>query len=193
MDAEIISLGIKRIVIPVITNHIIKNFEPKDKVAVIDERLKRLENFNGGQQLNVAEVPEVTTNTHVSPPSPTQNDVAVSCVECARAHLATISGSLKEAVRFARDDGVLCYEVQTRLSTSEEEIAALERYDWTPEKIVNSPEEEQQVINEFLPRVRRLRQDIIIIHTLVDLVKCAADAGNIHNEYRIKIITMKVK
>lgn len=193
MQGDIISLGIKKLIIPTLSNHILKKYEPKDNVAIIDERLKRLESFSDGQKGNVIENSDTAIHNHITPPSPTQNDVSVSCIECARAHLATISASIKEAVRFAREDGVLCYEVQTRLSVAEEEITALERYDWSPEKIMNSPKEEQEIINKFLPRIRILRQDIIVITTLVDIIKCAADAGNIHNEYRMVVIRMKTK
>jgi len=188
LNSTIISAGIKRVVIPLLSNHLAKKYDPKDKISSINERIKRLEKFNDSNKGSMAEDSQDTLNTHSPPVLPSENDVSVSCIACARAHFATVSASLKEAVRFSRENDISYTEIQTRISTAEEEIVALERYDWSPEKILNSPPQEQEIINNFLPKVRELRQQITVIVTTTDLVKCAATAGNLHNEYRLAVL-----
>lgn len=186
-------MGIKKLVIPVLANKISSKFEPKENTQLIDDRIQRLEKFIGSNQNGMNEIDENPQNTLTSSHQPTSEGVAVSCIACARSHIAAVSASLKEAIRFCRDEGIMNPEVQTRLSTSEEEICALERYDWSAEKIVNSPKDEQEIINNFLPQIRELRQNISTIENLPDLVQAAASAGRIHNEYRIAILKAKNK
>jgi len=118
-------------------------------------------------------------------------EVSVGCLACARAHLAAVSGDLKEALRFAREDGVLHPEVQVRLTTAEEEIVSLERHDWTPEKIIASPPEHQELIRKYLPQIRQLRQDIMNhVHSPEDLERVAAVAGEINTKFRMDFLQM---
>jgi len=128
-----------------------------------------------------------------SRPRTSREEVAVGCLPCARAHLATIAGTLKEALRFARGDerGILHPEVQTRLQAAEEEITAIERHDWTPEKILASPPEQQQVIRQLLPELRELRQDIIEIQSVEDLEKAAARAAELSVRLRMEVLRLK--
>lgn len=89
------------------------------------------------------------------------NNVATACLPCTRSHLHTVAGLLKEALRFAREEGVNHPEVVNRLDAAAEELAVLERVDLAPENIRNSPEKEKQVINTVLPEIRRLRQEVV--------------------------------
>jgi len=111
--------------------------------------------------------------------------VAIGCLPCAKAHFATVAGTLKEAIRFARDSGMTDPEVITRLQTASEDITIIERHDWTPEKILNSPPEQQQIIRSMLPKLRELRQDIMEASTVEDLEKSAARAAQLSIELRL--------
>ena len=52
---------------------------------------------------------------------------ATGCLDCSRSHLSAVSGSLAEALRFARKDGVEHPEVQRRISLAEDELTMMER------------------------------------------------------------------
>jgi|DewCreStandDraft_5_1066085.scaffolds.fasta_scaffold01244_14 hypothetical protein len=124
-------------------------------------------------------------------PMPVPEDVSVGCVPCARAHLSTVAGSLKEALRFAREEGIMHPEVQSRLQTAEEDITAVERHDWTPEKILRSPPEEQEVIRRFLPRLRALRQGVMTVASVEDLEQVAAEAGKLATDFRLEVLRLR--
>lgn len=137
-----------------------------------------------------------TEDTRPAPeerPRPSRQEISVGCLPCARAHLATIAGTLKEALRFAREDerGILHPEVQTRLQAAEEEITAVERHDWTPERILASPPEQQEVIRQMLPVLRELRQDIIEIQSVEDLERAAARAAELSVRLRMEVLRLK--
>lgn len=88
-------------------------------------------------------------------------DVATGCTACARAHLIAIVADLEEALRFAREDGTAHPEVDRRITAAQKEIVALERYDLSPSSIRSSPRKEQVVIRQYLPVIRRLRQQLM--------------------------------
>ncbi|MDP2872752.1 MAG: hypothetical protein Q8P31_09470, partial [Bacillota bacterium] len=121
-------------------------------------------------------------------------EIGVGCLPCARAHFSTLSGILKEALRFAREDpalGIMHPEVQSRLLTAEEEVNNVERHDWTPEKILNSPPVEREVIHDMLQPLRTLRQDVHDIDSVDKLEKAAADAGKLATDLRIQVLKTK--
>jgi hypothetical protein len=117
--------------------------------------------------------------------------IGIGCIACARAHFSTIAGSLKEAIRFAREDGITHPEVQSRLQAAEEEVTSVERHDWTPEKTLNSPPGEKQVIHGFFPDLRRLRQQIMQIATVGDLERAAADAALLSTSFRLAVLELR--
>lgn len=118
-------------------------------------------------------------------------DVSIGCIACARAHFSTIAGTLKEAIRFAREDGLTHPEVQSRLQAAEEEVTNVERHDWTPEKTLNSPPREKHVIHGFFPGLRRLRQQIMQITTVDDLEHAAANAAHLSTDFRLAVLEMR--
>jgi hypothetical protein len=193
MDAQFISIGLKKLIIPALANAVSKNFEPKDRIEVINERINRLDTFINRGQGNLSVSDRNTLNTHVSPLLPVEIPVATSCIACARSHIATVSASLKEAIRFSHDEGIIHPEVQTRLATAEEEITALERYDWSPERVLNSPPEHQEIVNHYLPVIRELRQNISTISTTEELVICAGAAGKLLSDYRMDVLKISIK
>ena len=155
------------------------------------EELKLLDELS--ERLGAVQPERRREQIRTTSPETAREQLAVGCLPCARAHLATIAGTLKEALRFAREDerGVLHPEVVSRLETAEEDITVIERHDWTPEKILNSPEREQRTIREFLPKLRELRQDIIDIDSVEDLEAAAAKAGELSVELRLAVLRLK--
>ncbi len=119
--------------------------------------------------------------------------VSTACLSCSRSHLATIAGGLGEAVRFARGDprGIAHPEAIMRIQKAEEEVNILERIDLSPEALLASPAEERTVAEEYLPRIRVLRQGIGDMGSFEDLEKVAADASILGQEFRLRHLQIK--
>ena len=114
-------------------------------------------------------------------PASGSSDISAACVPCARAHLIGVRGDLREALRFARESGVDHPEARRRIDHAAEEVVMLERYDLTPEAIAKAPPEEQAVIRELLPGIRRLRQRLLNqIHDVEDLELAAIEASQLY-------------
>ncbi len=75
--------------------------------------------------------------------------------------LTVASASLKEALRFAREDGLSHPEVQLRVQRTEEAINGLERAKLAPERMAQLSPEQQQAAKGALPELRRARQDLL--------------------------------
>lgn len=117
-------------------------------------------------------------------PAPKQ-DVATACLPCTRAHLLTVAGALKEALRFAREGGVQHPEVQDRLDAAAEEIVVMERFDLAPEKVANAPEHEKATLRELIPKIRNVRQNLINnIKSVEDLEEVAVQAVELYKQAR---------
>lgn len=162
-----------------------------------------------------AQVPTPTPNSSTAPSSSRlPEQVATSCLACARAHLRAVqvalekaaqadgqpavrspqaqalrdrlvdlSARLKEAVRFAREDGMQHPEVTRRLERLADEVVVLERFDAAPEVVASLPPDERQVVERVMPGLRRLRQRLSEgVRTPEDLILAAADAGRIGRE-----------
>lgn len=107
--------------------------------------------------------------------------VSTACLPCTRAHLAMVAGSLEEALRFAREDGVSHPEVVKRLGACGKDLVVLERYDLAPEKISALLPEEKAVVQEILPRIRKLRQQVLNqIDDVESLERVAAEAEQLY-------------
>lgn len=117
-------------------------------------------------------------------PAPKQ-DVATACLPCTRAHLLTVAGALKEALRFAREGGVQHPEVQDRLDAAAEEIVVMERFDLAPEKVANAPDHEKEALRELIPKIRTMRQNLINnVKSVEDLEEIAVQAVELYKQVR---------
>lgn len=85
--------------------------------------------------------------------------VAKSCVGCAIGHLATCSGLLKEAVRFA-PQGMDEPHIIQNLNICLDELNAMERVDLVPDKILQLPAWEQELAHQALAVSRETRHFI---------------------------------
>jgi hypothetical protein len=142
----------------------------------------------------VPPLPSLSLDTPISIPSepPSSEDsVSTACVPCLRAHIAAAAGFLTEALRMARGDGLTNPEVADRINLAEGEIVSAERVDLSPEAILRAPPEEKAVIDWFLPRVRELRQHIITISSLDDLLNASAEANALGRELTLRHLESK--
>lgn len=89
--------------------------------------------------------------------------IGMACLPCTRAHLITVRGTLKEALRFAlgEKEGVKHQEVVDRLDAAAEELTVMERFDLAPEKIAKTSAKEKAIINQMLPKIRSMRQEML--------------------------------
>jgi len=131
--------------------------------------------------------PEEVPETSESP------EISTACLSCSRSHLSTVSGALGEALRFARGDsrGIKHPEVIRRVLMAEDEINMLERIDLAPDALVNTSPEDREVAEEYLPRIRQLRQNIGNISSVTDLEEAAAEASILGQEFRLRHLQLQ--
>lgn len=75
--------------------------------------------------------------------------------------LTAIAASLKEAMRFARADGIDHPEVQLRLERSEEHVNGLERIRFAPENLLRLEPKMREEIKQVLPEIREARHKLL--------------------------------
>ena len=178
---------------------VLPRFFPRPKPPIIDYSPLR-------EALHNIELVPKETTSEISPiqigvsiparlESPTQEeqaqDVSTSCISCSRSHLSTVSGALGESLRFARESGITHPEVQRRIMLSEDEINIMERVDLAPDALARSPTEEQQLANEYLPRIRELRQNLGQITSVEKLQQTAAEASMLAQEFRLRHLQLQ--
>lgn len=97
--------------------------------------------------------------------------------------LVLASASTKEAVRFAREDGVDHPEAQLRVQRAEEAVNGLERITLSPENVQQLSTEQRKQVEQALPEIRRVRQDLINhTHTAEDLERVSAKLGTLSRQ-----------
>jgi len=99
--------------------------------------------------------------------------------------LVAISGSLKESLRFAREDGLDHPEVQRRLADSQQWAVELERFHLRPETLTTLPPTERQQAEALLPVLRRLRQQIGEARSVDALTAASALAGRLATQAQV--------
>lgn len=174
---------------------IIPRFMPRPKPPVIDhtplyEALPRQE-LPQVETFEVKSTDVIKTKTEVIPAPAAEEDVSTSCLSCSRSHLSTVSGALSESLRFARESGMEHPEVQRRILLSEDEINIMERIDLAPDALASSPEEERTLAQEYLPRIRELRQKLGQITSVEQLEQTAADASLLSQEFRLRHLQLQ--
>lgn len=82
-------------------------------------------------------------------------DVATGCLPCGRAHLSGAVGMARNTAALARERGMADPDVQAHIQMASEEIVGLWQDDWTPEKVLASPEGERTILEATIPRIRQ--------------------------------------
>lgn len=183
MNTRLLEAGIGKL-IDLGVNRLARSSLPS-RAEQIERRLARLE------ALESAGVADNGPEDFAPEGHPAAEEVSTGCLPCARAHLSTVAGTLKEALRFAREKGMGHPEVQSRLQTAEEDITVIERHDWTPEKLLRSPEDQRRAMQSFIPRLRALRQQVIQIASVADLEQAAAAAGELSTDLRVAVLRLR--
>ncbi len=173
---------------------LIPRFLPRPKPPVID--YMQLKDALPKYNFPAAKTTEIKVVTDAEPPIPqpapqVTQEVGTACLSCGRSHLSTVSGALSESLRFARSDGIKHPEVQRRLMMAEDEINMLERIDMAPDALMKASPEERQVAEEYLPRIRELRQHIGNITSVEHLGQAAAEASILGQEFRLRHLQLR--
>lgn len=174
---------------------ILPRFLPRPKPPVIDqtplyEAIPKV-TIPMSEAIEIESTETIRSKTEAVPAPATEQGVATSCISCSRSHLSTVSGALGESLRFAREGGVEHPEVQRRIMLSEDEINIMERIDLAPDALANSPEEERTLAEEYLPRIRKLRQDLGQISSVEKLEHVATDASLLSQEFRLRHLQLQ--
>jgi hypothetical protein len=114
-----------------------------------------------------------------------------ACIPCGNDHFSTATGSLTEAIRFARSSGIDHPEVARRITLAVDELNAFERIDGTPEKVVKLPPHEKKMMDDMMTASREIRHHITDINTPEDLEKTAALARQHRIEFMVKQLKMQ--
>jgi hypothetical protein len=104
--------------------------------------------------------------------------------------LTITSGNCKEALRFAREDGMNHPETVKRLAQAQEILDELERHTLRPEVLVTLPSEQRQAIEQVMPAIREARQHLHNAPdgsppTVESLSRAAAQLGDIATQVRV--------
>lgn len=115
-----------------------------------------------------------------------------ACIPCSNDHFSTVAGELAEAIRFAREGGVVHPEVMFRISDAEDQLNALERIDGAPAKVQKLPADEKALMNEMIAASREMRHLLKDIATVEDLEHLAAHAQDQRAKYRTKLFELQM-
>lgn len=140
---------------PQVLPHLVAAFRPATPpdYGELHERLKALElrvDERGGKRGRPRKETPPSATMGAGPSLTQWRDTAIRA-----------SGTLKEALRFVREDGVQHPEAQQRIRDVQAALAdlpALERFDLAPERLQTLPPAERQAWEAMLPTIRGLRQ-----------------------------------
>lgn len=108
----------------------------------------------------------------------TEAPLAARTVPAIRDALVRVAADYKEALRFARADGMTHPEVQDRLADAELHIAEIERFYMAPERLEGLPDRAQTVAQDLMTQFRTFRQAALNdTATVAALTDRAAEAG----------------
>lgn len=118
-------------------------------------------------------------------------ETGTACITCSDEHFSEVSGALNEAMRFARNKGIENDEVIKRIRHAREELNAMERFDLSPQQIINLPEIEKPVARWAVATSRELRHSLNTVKNSDDLEKVAAQASDAADELEKKTMHLK--
>lgn len=114
-----------------------------------------------------------------------------ACIPCGSDHFSTAAGELTESIRFAKTNGMTDPEVLSRITDAEDQLNAFERVDAAPEKILDLPPEEKDLIDAMVKTSQTLRHRISDIKDVEDLETVAAFAREKRVEFRGKLFRLQ--
>ncbi|MCY0884416.1 MAG: hypothetical protein OWV35_00860 [Firmicutes bacterium] len=138
-----------------------------------DQALQRIQQERAALEALLAELPATPPRRRRAGTAP-----APAAVPAIRDALVRVAADYKEALRFARADGMTHPEVQDRLADAEAHISEVERYWMAPERLAGLPDRAQPVVQDLLAQFRTFRQAALNDTTSVEaLTARAAEAG----------------
>ncbi|MBA7630593.1 hypothetical protein ES703_38116 [subsurface metagenome] len=165
-------------------------FPPRD-------RTKALEEFAATMTAPVAQKEaslEQTATSTITPQEletpPTQG---TACDICSLDHISTCAGILEEANRFARREGVDNPEVIRRISICRQQLNAMERDDANPQKLVELPRIEREIMEKILPKAGKLRHRLNEIVSLETLEQVTAETQDLSDLFQNEIFHLQLK
>jgi len=132
------------------------------------------------------EIKPVLTPSRESTVSHDRVAEGTACELCSSEHFAQTSGDLAEALRFARNEGIMHPEVIKRVEHARQELNTMERYDLSPSEIQRLSGSERELANWALQKSRNLRHMInrlITTKQVSDLEAAAAEAETTAHEF----------
>ena len=136
-----------------------------------------------------------TTPTITQEPETTVavEDKGTACDICSLDHISTCAGILEEANRFARREGVDNPEVIRRISICRQQLNALERDDANPQKLVELPRIEREIMERILPKAGKLRHRLNEIVSLETLEQVTAETQDLSDQFQTEIFHLQRK
>jgi len=128
--------------------------------------------------------PEITTPITPITPITTEKTAkrGTACLPCCRDHFITVSGSLSEGLRFAREN-FKDPELLRRIRIALGELDIMERIDLAPEEMSNLGGKERELAEWSLMQSRQLRHAITAIKDAKTMEQAAAKASSITDEF----------
>jgi hypothetical protein len=135
----------------------------------------------GGANPNIPVPPPPSSSV----PSQYAPEMAVDtgCLPCGRAHIGAVAGTLETGARLASERGWDHPDTQAAIQTAAEELDMIALYDWTPDRIARTPEEDRRILEAFAPRVQELRSRISDVHDPQSLRDLASQAKDLHRAF----------
>ena len=107
-----------------------------------------------------------------------------------RDQMVEVSSDYKEALRFAREDGMAHPEVKDRMDHAAQRIADMERFWLTPDRLATLPPTQRKEVETFIPKFRRFRQHALnFTVTPDDLAVTSEDAGKFATSLQTYVTT----
>lgn len=168
-------------------------FSAIDKAnKVVDKGLSLIDQIANGLDKAAQFGPE----THERTPEPVSvKEGAKEGAACSlhrEEHFHQAAGSLAEAMRFARTEGMRHPEVVKRISHARQELLTLEHYDLSPAEIERLCPEDRELAEWALPRSRKIRhlikEAIESRRGIEELQKAAAEAERTAQEFTARVL-----
>lgn len=169
--------------------------QEQDRYTALQEQLNALQLEVVSRRRPGRPKKQAPKTTAAPPPPVAAMDPAVPApgLRAVRDQMITTAGSLKEALRFAREDGIAHPEAQQRIrdvQTWLDALPAFERFDLAPERLAALPPDQRQVWEQALPHLRKLRQVALNqLDTVDGLTTAAAEAGTLGTIFQLGAVT----
>ena len=165
-------------------------FPPRDNTKALEEFAATI---TAPVVQNEAPPEEKPTSTIQKPETVAVEDKGTACEICSLDHISTCAGILEEANRFARREGVDNPEVIRRISICRQQLNALERDDANPQKLVELPRIEREIMERILPKAGKLRHRLNEIVSLETLEQVTAETQDLSDQFQGEIFHLRLK